>query len=286
MERELWPLLYRALRDVSASDHQHGVQYQPWVIVAVLLWAALHDRPRSWAGAKDHWDTTQLRPDKIPSPSTLSRRAKTAEVADLLDRLGEHLRGTGNPAWVLAVDGKPLPVGKCSKDPDAKPNQHGKGYKLHAIWGSRCMPEAWAVTAANEYEGAVAEDLLGRVVGKGFLLADGSYEANRVYDAAAGSCYQLLAHPGPEVTGDGHGYQSAHRLQALHWFDTGLGWDLYRYRSSIERRFGNMGSFGGGLGPLPNWVRRLRRVTQWVHCKLLINAARTIRKQLQMQPMQ
>ena len=97
---------------------------------------------------------------------------------------------------------------------------------------------------------------------------------------------QLLAHPGPEVTGGGHGYQSEHRLLALHWFGNGLGWDRYRYRSSIERRFGNMGSFGGGLGPLPNWTRRLRRVTRWVHCKFLINAARILRKQQRMQPMQ
>jgi hypothetical protein len=286
VERELWPILYTALRQVSCADHQDGVQYQPWVIVAVLLWAAIHDRPRSWACHPDHWDTTRQRPDALPSPSTISRRAKTAEVADLLERLGAYLRGNGPPAWVVAIDGKPLPVGKCSKDPDALPNQHGKGYKLHAIWGDRCMPEAWTVTAANEYEGAAAERLLGSIRGKGFVVADGSYEANRVYDAAAASCYQLLAHPGPEVTGGAHGYQSEHRLLALHWFGNGLGWDLYRYRSSIERRFGNLGSFGGGLGPLPNWARRLGRVTLWVHCKLLINAARIIRKQLHMQPMQ
>ena len=41
---------------------------------------------------------------------------------------------------------------------------------------------------------------------------------------------------------------------------------------------GNAGSFGGGLGPLPNWVRRLDRVTKWVWCKLLINAARIIHR--------
>jgi Transposase DDE domain len=286
VDRELWPILYHALRVVSRADYHKGVQYPSWVIVAVLLWAAIHDRPRSWACNPDHWDTTVLRPDKVPSASTVSRRACQAPIAELLERLGAHLRGGGPPAWALVIDGKPLPVGKCSKDPDALPNPHGKGYKLHALWGSKCMPEAWEVTAANEYEGAAAERLLGSILGTGFVLADGSYEANRVYDAAAGSCYQLLAHPGPEVTGGGHGYQSEHRMLALHWFGTGLGWDLYRYRSSIERRFGNMGVFGGGLGPLPNWVRRLGRVTCWVHCKLLINAARIIRKQQRMQPMQ
>jgi len=286
MERELWPILYRALRQVSATDHHKGVHYQPWVIVAVLLWAAIHDRPRSWACAQQHWDTTDCRPQDIPSPSTVSRRARRAEVTDLLDRLGAYLRGDGPPAWTLVVDGKPLPVGKCSKDPDACPNQHGKGYKLHALWGDRPMPEAWEVTAANEYEGAVAVRLLAQIRGKGFLLGDGSYEANGVYDAAGGSGYQLLAHPGTEATGGGHGYQSEYRLLSLHWFGTGLAQDLYRYRSSIERRFGNLGAFGGGLGPLPNWVRRLGRVTRWGQCKLLINAARIIHKRLRIQPMQ
>lgn len=286
MERELWPILYTALRAVSASDHQNGVHYQPWVIVAVLLWAAIHDRPRSWACAKDHWDTTDRRPDRIPSPSTLSRRSKTAEVTDLLDRLGAHLRGDGAPAWTLIVDGKPLPVGHCSKDPDVGVVPCGRGYKLHAIWGDRCVPEVWEVTAANEYEGAVAERLLERVRGKGFLLGDGNYEASRIYDAAAQSCYQLLAPLDPRDNGRGHRYQSPHRLLAVHWSETGLAQDLLRGRARIERTFGNMGAFGGGLGPLPNWVRRRGRVTRWVHCKILINAARIIRRRQRMEPMQ
>ncbi len=46
MERELWPTIYRLLRDEGADFSQKSVQYQPWLIVAVLTWAALHDRPR------------------------------------------------------------------------------------------------------------------------------------------------------------------------------------------------------------------------------------------------
>ena len=286
MERELWPILYRALRDVSATEHQKKVQYQPRVIVAVLLWAAIHDRPRCWACTAEHWDTTRLRPEHVPSTSTVSRRARRVEVANLLDRPERHLRGGGEPAWVLIVDGKPLPVGHCSKDLDARSTPMGRGYKLHAIWGNRCVPEAWEVTAVNEYEGAVAERLLARVHGCGVLLGDGNYEASRVYDASAGSGYQLLAAPDARDTGRGHRYQSPHRLLALRWFEDGLGWDLLHDRGAIERTFGNAGSFGGGLGPLPNWVRRLGRVARWVHCKLLINAARIIRRRQRMTQMQ
>jgi Transposase DDE domain len=286
VERELWPILYHALRAASAAEHRKKVRYQPWVIAAVLLWAAIHDRPRSWACVEGHWDTTDLRPDEVPSPSTVSRRARRAEVADLLDRLAERLRGDGPPAWELVVDGKPLPVGRCSKDPDARGTPMGRGYKLHAVWGDRCLPEAWAVTAACEYEGAAAERLLAGVSGRGVLLADGNYEASRLYDAAADSGYQLLARPDGRDTGRGHRYQSEHRLLALRWFADGLGWALLRGRGAIERAFGNAGSFGGGLGPLPNWVRRLGRVTCWVHCKLLINAARIIRRRQRIAQMQ
>jgi hypothetical protein len=279
MERELWKVVYTRLKAVARRFDQKYVQLQPWRIAAVLLWAALHDRPVEWACDKRNWTTTRRKPGRLPSPATMSRRAPKTAFALFLNALADELRGTGPPAWELVIDGKPLPVGKCSKDPDARPNQHGRGYKLHALWGRACLPEAWAVTAARENEGAVAVRLLARVRGKGFVYADGSYEDNRVYDAAGNSGYLLLADPGTQSTGGGHGYQSAYRLQALRLFADGLGWDLYRHRGSIERRFGNAGSFGGGLGPLPNWVRRLGRVTRWVCCKLVINAARIIHRQ-------
>ena len=49
MERELWPPLYRLLQEVAATVRQKDVTYQPSIVVAVLLWAALHDRPIKWA---------------------------------------------------------------------------------------------------------------------------------------------------------------------------------------------------------------------------------------------
>jgi hypothetical protein len=286
MERELWPRIYHELRAVARATRQKGVHFQPWVIAAVLLWAALHDRSVAWACDPLNWSTTRLRPAELPSESTVSRRAGKAVFGVFLNRLSERLRGGGLPAWELTLDGKPLPVGRCSKDPDAKGTPLGRGYKLHAIWGDGPLPEAWEVTAAREYEGAVAERLLGQIRGKGVLLADGNYEASRLYDAAAERGYQLLAPPDERDTGRGHRYQSEHRLLALRWFADGLGWELYRGRTSIERMFGNAGSFGGGLGPLPNWVRRLGRVERWVWCKLGINAHRILRNRERMQQMQ
>jgi hypothetical protein len=286
MERELWPRIYAELRAAAAGTKQKYVHFHPWVIVAVLLWAALHDRPVDWACDARNWSTTRLRPRKLPSRSTMSRRTKRTVFELFLNRVANRLKGDGPPAWQLVIDGKPLPVGKCSKDPDAKPNRQGRGYKLHALWGDKPLPEQWEVTAAREYEGAVAERLFVGLSGKGYLLADGSYEASRLYDAADPTGYQLLARPVRQDTGRGHVYQSPHRAAALRLFADGLGWHLYQWRSSIERKFGNMGSFGGGLAPLPNWVRRLARVVQWVWCKLVINAARILNHRQHQQQMQ
>jgi hypothetical protein len=286
MERELWPLVYRALRAAARGTAQKYTHFHPWVIAAVLLWAALHDRPVAGACDPANWRTTRLRPAELPSAATVSRRAARTMFGVFLNRVAARLAGGGPPAWELVVDGKPLPVGRCSKDRDARAGPLGKGYKVHAIWGAKCLPEAWAVTAMRDYEGAVAEGLLARVRGKGVLLADGNYEASRLYDAAAAAGYQLLARPDPRDTGTGHRYQSPHRRVALEWFADGLGWSLYRGRGGIERAFGNAGSFAGGLGPLPNWVRRSGRVERWVWCKLVVNAARITRNRQRMEQMQ
>src|SRR5215207_3962489 len=137
MERELWKVVYTKLKWVARYFDQKYVQLQAWRVAAVLLWAALHDRPVSWACDKRNWATTRLRPGRLPSAPTVSRRAKRTAFGLFLNAVAAALRGSGPPAWELVVDGKPLPVGRCSKDRDARAGSHGKGYKLHDIWGDR-----------------------------------------------------------------------------------------------------------------------------------------------------
>ena len=74
MERELWAKLYHWVRVTAQEVHQKYVQIQPWVIVATMLWAALHDRPIAWACDPRNWSTTRLKPMGIPSEATMSRR--------------------------------------------------------------------------------------------------------------------------------------------------------------------------------------------------------------------
>jgi hypothetical protein len=282
MERELWPSLYRMLRETAKDFRQNYVQYQPWVLVAVMLWAALHDRPVRWACQPRHWNTTRLRPWRLPSPSTLSRRIDHVGVGLFWRALEQRLRDSGAPALVAFVDGKPLPVGGNSKDPDAHFGRGAgcvaKGYKLHAVWSTRAVPEAWTVTALNANEKAVAKELIGQLTCGGYLLADGNYDASYLYDTAYARGYQWVApfrkgaHPG-----SGQHYQSPHRLRSIALMQSPYGKALYKARTAIERCYGNATSFAGGLSPLPAWVRGADRVRTWVWAKLLINAVRILR---------
>lgn len=216
MERELWPPLYRLLQEVAKDFRQKYVQMQPWVLVAVMLWAALHDRPVSWACQPRHWSTTTLKPCHLPSAATMSRRIDGVAVGLLWRPLERRPRDGGQPALVAFVDGKPLPVGGNSKNPDARFGRGAgcvaKGYKPHTVWSNRAMPEAWEVTPLNANEKAVAEALIGRLEYGGYLLGDGNYDASYVYDAAWAGGYQLVAPcRKAKAPGSGGHYQSPHR---------------------------------------------------------------------------
>jgi len=283
MERELWPPLYHALRTVAKDFQQKYVSYQPWILVAILLWAALHDRPIAWACQARHWSTTKLRPMRLPSRSVLSRRLDGLAVAALLQAVQKYLRDRQQPGLLAFLDGKPLPVSGVSKDQDAGFGRgagcKAKGYKWHTFWANRALPESWEVTALNASETKVAEDLLRQAPGFGYVLGDGNYDANAVFDAAGASGYQLLT-PMPDANaGKGHHYQSRYRLGCIERMRVAFGQTLYAARGSIERRYGHAVSFGGGLGPLPAWVRGRERVRSWVWAKLLINAIRLLKKQ-------
>jgi hypothetical protein len=282
MERELWSLLYHYLQLVAKEVHQKYVQMQPWVIVATMLWAALHDRPVCWACNPANWSTTRLRPLHIPSEATMSRRADQVATGVFWRALQVRLRASDHAGLLAFLDGKPLPVGGNSKDPDARWGRGAgglaKGYKLHAVWSTGCLPETWEVAPLNVSERHVAQHLIGQLPSGGYLLADGEYDVSYLYDQAFAQGYQLLApFRKAKTPGCGKHYQSPHRLRSIALLQQDFGKNLYRVRTQIERSFGNATSFGGGLAPLPAWVRGLARVRTWVWAKLLINAVRILK---------
>jgi hypothetical protein len=278
MERELWPVLYHVVREVGRQVHQKGVTYQPWVIALVVLWAALHDRPREWACVAGNWSSTTLRLIALPSPSVLSRRADSVGLGIFWRMVEEALRGTSCHGLLSIIDGKPLFVGGCSKDPDARwgygAGMHGNGYKVHTVWSNHAVPETWDVTPLDRSEQVVAQELLPQVAEGGYLLADGNYDTGPVHEAAGRRGYQLIAQNRRPNAGKGHRRLNPFRARSIALRNSTFGQELLDYRGAIERVFGNASTFAGGLSPLPAWVRRTKRVRTWVWSKLLINAAR------------
>jgi hypothetical protein len=285
MERELWPRLYHVVLKAGESFRLADVTFQPHVIALIFFWAALHDRPMSWACDQENWTTTTLRPAKLPSASTLSRRLRRLDTALFLRSIVEPIRMTGDAGLIAVIDGKPLPVGGASQDPEARCG-HGaglwaKGYKLYAVWDGRPVPEVYRVHAMNINEDKVAEEMIPDLAGGGDLLGDGEYDANAVSDAAGAAGYQLLAPREDPKAGLGHHYQSPFRLRSIELMRSPFGQEVFHARGTIERRFGHLTSFGGGLAPLPAWVRHEKRVWLWVSAKLVINGVRImIRKAL------
>jgi ribosomal protein L34E len=281
MERELWPILYPTVAEVGRSYLQKYVQIPGWILVVVMLWAALHDRPVCWACEPGNWSTTRLRPPRLPSASTMSRRVDRAGLGLLWHAVEQRLRelSAQHPALVAFLDGKPLTVGGATKDPDARYGRAAgtmaKGYKLHTVWSTRGLPETWELAPMNSAETIVARRLLAQLSGGGYLLADGNYDSNALFDLAWERGYQLII-PLPKGK-PGHQYQSPHRLRSIALMKEEFGRHLYRMRIGIEESYGNATSFGGGLAPLPAWVRGLERVRTWVWAKLLINAVRILK---------
>jgi hypothetical protein len=286
MERERWLGLYRLACELSRS-WGYGHRYSVACIVGVYLWAVLHDRPTSWSCQAAHWPE-DLWSGPLPSQSTMSRRLRSKPVQELLNLMENALKiatsSPPEPESVKVIDAKPLPIGSYSKDPEARWGRAcanmAKGYKLFAVWGSAAVPDAWAIDSMNISEKRMAFELLSHTPDKGWLLGDAQYDSNELFDAAYEQGFQLLA-PRRKKGRFGHHYLSPHRRYSVQMLETGGGWlSFHRERTNIERKFGNCTSFGGGLAPLPSWVRRRHRVTLWVHAKLLINAQRTLQGQL------
>jgi hypothetical protein len=282
MERELWESLCRLAG--MLYNRSTRALYTDEVILAVYLWAVVHDRPVDWACDASNWPPGLWR-RPLPSQSTMSRRLRKAAFEQLLYDVENALLSLTliHTQWLRVIDAKPVPVGGPSKDADATWGRGAggtqKGYKLHVIWGGGPLPIAWALAGLNVSERRIALLLVCDLPGEGYLLGDRQYDSAALYDAAAEAGYQLVARRQRDGRALGHRRQSPNRLRSLALLDVPFGRALYRYRRRIEHCFAQLTSFVGGLGPLPFWVRRFHRVRLWIHCKLLINAVHHMKSQ-------
>jgi hypothetical protein len=283
MERELFVLLMDALRALPEPRRRPPKgTYRDLDVLAVLIWAALHDRPISWATQRRHWPAhDRTRP--LPTSSTMSRRLRTPGLSAALTALILSLRDQGDGQETLVVDGRPLRIAPHSVDPDARFGRAagglGKGYKLHEIVDLRGNCRGFRVEPLNASEHVVARQLVATLRPNEAceLLADGNYDVNALYDVAGSRGIQLLTAPrNTRAKALGHHRHSEHRLRGMEIVRNDP--DVLDRRRRIESCFGTQGNVVGGLGPLPNFVRRLHRVRIWVAAKLAIDAAHRRRR--------
>lgn len=290
MERDIWKRLVLAINRLEPTRLRNAV-YTDREILAVFFWAALHDRPISWACRRANWPMQAWR-RKLPDQSTMSRRLRRPDILELLRRVLSLVQEDGVDATMLAIiDGKALELSEHTRDPDARTGRgvcgYAKGYKLHVLIDDGWRVLAWRVRPLNEAECLVAQDLLrdaARWSSLGLaphtiMLADASYDSNRLHLRAATLGVQMIApRRKPHLGLAGNRTHHPSRLLSVRITEgdgaaARMMW-IHRERDGIERYFGTLASSGGGLDHLPTWVRRLHRCERWVGAKLIINAAR------------
>jgi hypothetical protein len=274
MEDELFKQLYQLVPRIANGQTLKRATYNDAVIVLTYLWAVLHDRPMCWACQKKNWPLPYRR-YPLPDNSTLSRRLRTAGVQRLLGQVEKELVHTSSASSCRWIDAKPLTIGRSSKDKQSgygyADGGMGKGYKLHAVADVSQGFVNWTIRPMNDHESRVARDLIPQISSGDYLIGDGSYDKNHLYDLAGRCGFQLLA---PQrihnAKGIGHRRHSPYRLRNLSLQQEPLGQILLSSRTHIERMFGQLTNLGCGLSPLPNWVRTYFRVEMWVRGKMII----------------
>lgn len=273
MSSHEWGVAYRTVVRMNRAVPRMSrkCQFPDTLIVAMYFWSVAHDRPLCWAAERSNYHGP-FRPRRLPSRSQFCRRIKSPRCVALMKAVWNALMGSDDTPSVNLMDGRALPVGPYSQDVDASRGffggQFATGYKLHAISRKDGRIRAWRVAPLNVGETTVADELIVEAKVRGWLLADGNYDVGRLYDLACVHGAVMLT-PLPDNAGAGHRPQSRMRLLAARLWKIKDTEKLYRQRTSIERQFSQQSCYGGGLGPLPSWVRGLDRVTRWVGTKLM-----------------
>ena len=282
MDRTIWKRICAAIRSADRRIPRAGRRpiFTDQQILKMLIWAGGHDRPLSWACDRSHYSTV-YRPARLPSISQFCRRVKTARIAAMLQAVHAHLTRTDQPTALAFIDGKALTLSDYTHDPEARTGRaatgFAKGYKLHALATQDGRVTAFTVTPLNAGEPTEARTLAQAIVPNTLVLADSNYDSCGLYQTVADRGAQLLTPlKGRSRQPKRLRQMPAARRWAIDRWDHAPAWcvrTLHR-RDAIERIFGALVSFGGGLHGLPPWVRGLDRVTRWVSVKLVIYHAR------------
>jgi len=280
MEHQLWKAIVQWLKQ-SGKPRRPRETFSDGDIVKVFFWAVIHDRPMSWACEPTNWPLHERRWSK-PSQSRFSRRLRSESVKQLLQRLEEELlRPQHNCQLVWLLDGKPLTISGCSKDRQAGYGRaagcQARGYKMHVLCGSDGAIAAWRLAPMNVDERKMAARMLRVAKVQGYVLADANYDSNPLHSICdrRGNLQLVTPRRYGSKRGHGHRRQTAGRLRSRDLLENPqprFGQQLFAQRTAIERTFGNLTNWGGGLTHLPPWARTYRRVHRWVQAKLILSS--------------
>jgi Transposase DDE domain len=283
MELQLFNSIVQMMSELIKPSRSRNYCFSDFDILKVWFWSVIHDRPVSWAVQRRNWAIHQ-RKRNLPSNTTMSRRLRSSSVRELLKTLEEKIiEPKIKDSLVWLIDGKPLPISGCSKDRQAGYGRaaggKAKGYKLHAIIGKNGELASWRIAPMNKDERVMAERMLKSTKIEGYVVADGNYDSNKLFKTCDDkqNLQMVVRRRYGSKSGLGHRKQTAGRLRSkeiLENPDPKFGNDLLAQRDSIERFFGNLTNWGGGMTCLPSWARTYRRVHRWVQAKLLLNGLR------------
>jgi len=284
MQCDLWRMIRLEVGKIK-TRHKGRWTFGVPDVVLTYFWAVMQNKPVSWACDRRHWPVGAWR-RALPTPSTMSRRLRTAEVLAMIAAIEQNVLRQPGSTWVHAVDGKALPVSRHSTDADARFGRGAggldKGYKLHVLYGQNGTIPAFVVEPLNVDERLVARRLVEQAKVSGYVVGDANYDDNKLYaavDAAEGKL--LTPRRYHTAKGIGHHRHSLARLQVLaRRMEPDSGWidALLDSRKGIERYFGTLACANYGLDRLPPWIRTLRRVRQWVQAKLIVDRLAAIHR--------
>lgn len=276
MDDRLWPIIAELLPPPQPPGH-HRRRFDDRTVLAVGLWAILHDRPAAWACRPQSWPDAD-RPPALPHPSTLSRRGRRPALRAAAARV--HLAAVARlrvRTRYAALDGRPLVVGGASGDPEATAGRAvrglGRGYKLHALVAAGVIV-SMVVAPLHASEPVMARRLVARAPRRlTRLVADANYDGVPLHRVAAAHGKRLYT---PIRNGRVGRRRQPERLRVLRVVGTPAGRRLLRGRDAVERAFARMSNIGCGYKGLPAWVRRRDRVEAWMWGKVVVYHAHLI----------
>jgi len=278
MDDELLRQLYHRLFSDPSFVHTRDCTFGDAIILLIHFFAVLDNRSHLWASVKRNWPLW-CRALRFPSYSQLMKRLAKVSTQQRIAQLNDEFRARLPRSTEKVCDGKPLVVGGYSKDCDAQrgkvPNGWARGYRLHALIDSLGAIEGFDVTSMEGGEPTAMRDIVQQIDLAGVMVrADCAYDSNPLYQQIASRGGRLIATRKKPDTGLGHGQHHPHRLQAIEELEGEGNQQRLKehqlHRTRAEQCFAHLTNLRFGIWALPNFVRRLKRVRQWIKTEILL----------------